>query len=151
VQSPPPDGGSTYRIIEEALTATCSSESEPPMPAPLTPDSALAWLQQAPRHAPHILDVLDILTAYGGVAVQRQEWQRAVEVLTPLYTLSAQPQQAYYLARAHYARSQQTAPGMAALHESEQALQYAQEALKDAPSLAEVASLLRQMEAHHQT
>ena len=81
------------------------------MPAPLTPDSALAWLQQAPRHAPQVLDVLDILTAYGGVAVQRQEWQRAIEVLTPLYTLSAQPQQAYYLAVAHYARSQQTAPG----------------------------------------
>ena len=112
------------------------------MPTPLTPDSALAWLQQAPRHAPYVLDVIDILTAYGGVAVQRQEWQRAIEVLTPLYTLSAQPQQAYYLAVAHYARSQQTAAGMEALHASEQALQYVQNALKDAPSLTEATALL---------
>ena len=70
------------------------------MPTPLTPASALwLWLQQAPRHVPYVLDVLDILTVYGGVAVQRQEWQRAIEVLTPLYAMSAQPQQAYYLAR----------------------------------------------------
>jgi hypothetical protein len=94
--------------------------------------------------------VLDILTTYGGVAVQRQEWQRAIEVLTPLYTMSAQPQQAYYLAVAHYARSQQPALGMEALHENEQALQYAQDALKDAPSLTEATALLRQMEEHYQ-
>jgi len=94
--------------------------------------------------------VLDILTAYGGVAVQRQEWQRAIEVLTPLYTLGAQPQQAYYLALAHYARSQGLALGIEALHESEQALQYAQEALTDAPALTEATALLRQMEEHHQ-
>jgi tetratricopeptide (TPR) repeat protein len=149
VQHPSPDPVAANRIIEEALSATCSSVSDPPMPTPLTPDSALAWLQQAPRHMPQVLDVLDILTVYGGVAVQRQEWQRAIEVLTPLYTLSAQPQQAYYLALAHYARSQQTVPGMEALHESEQALQYAQEALKDAPSLTEATALLRQMQEHH--
>ena len=151
VQHPSPDPVAADRIIEEVLTATGSSVSEPSMPAPLTPDSALAWLQQAPRHVPQALDVLDILTAYGGVAVQRQEWQRAIEVLTPLYTLGAQPQQAYYLALAHYARSQQTTPGLEALHESEQALQYAQTALQDAPALAEVVTLLRQMEQHHQT
>jgi hypothetical protein len=150
VQLPSPDPVAADRILEEALTVTCSSVSEPPMPAPLTPDSALAWLQQAPRHVPQALDVLDILTVYGGVAVQRQEWQRAIEVLTPLYALGAQPQQAYYLALAHYARSQQTAPGIEALHESEQALQYTQEALKDAPSLSEAAALLRQIEEHHQ-
>jgi hypothetical protein len=149
VQHPSPDPVVADRIIEEALTASCSSVSETPILAPLTPDSALAWLQQAPRHVPQVLDVLDVLTAYGGVAVQRQEWQRAIEVLTPLYTLGAQPQQAYYLALAHYARSQQPAPGIEALHESEQALQYAQEALKDAPSLTEVITLLRQMEEHH--
>jgi tetratricopeptide (TPR) repeat protein len=151
IQHPSPDPVAADRMIEEALTATCGSVSEPPMPVPLTPDSALAWLQQAPRRVPEALDVLDILTAYGGVAVQRQEWQRAIEVLTPLYTLGAQPQQAYYLALAHYARSQQTTPGLEALHESEQALQYAQAALKDAPGLAEMATLLRQMEKHHQT
>jgi tetratricopeptide (TPR) repeat protein len=151
VQLPSPDPASTDRIIEEALTAACTSASAPPMPAPLTPGSALAWLQQAPRHAPNVLDVLDILTAYGGVAVQRQEWQRAIAVLTPLYTLSAQPRQAYYLAVAHYARSQQLAPGMEALHASEQALQYAQDALKDAPSLTAAAALLREMAEHHQT
>ena len=150
VQHPSPDPVAADRLIEEALTATCTSVNAPPMPTPLTPDSALAWLQQAPRHVPQVLDVLDILTAYGGVAVQRQEWQRAIEVLTPLYMLSAQPQQAYYLALAHYARSQQTAPGIEALHESEQALQYAQKALKDAPSLVEATALLRQMEQSHQ-
>ena len=150
VQHPASDPVAADRIIEEALTATCRSVSEPPMPAPLTPDSALAWLQQVPRHVPQALDVLDILTAYGGVAVQRQEWQRAIEVLTPLYTLGAQPQQAYFLALAHYARSQQTAPGIEALHESAQAVQYAQAVLKDAPSLTEVAVLLRQMEEHYQ-
>ena len=150
VQHPCSDPVAADRIIEEALTATWSSVSEHPMPVPLTPDSALAWLQQVPRHTPQVLDVLDILTAYGGVAVQRQEWQRAIEVLTPLYTLGAQPQQAYFLALAHYARSQQTAPRDEALHESEQALQYAQEALRDAPSLTEAATLLRQMEEHYQ-
>jgi tetratricopeptide (TPR) repeat protein len=149
VQHPSPDPVAAARIIEEALSAICSSVSEPPMPTPLTPDSALAWLQQVPRHIPQVLDVLDILTAYGGVAIQRQEWHRAIEVLTPLYALGAQPQQAYYLALAHYARSQQTVPGKEALHESEQALQYAQEALKDAPSLTEATALLRQMEEHH--
>ncbi len=151
VQHPSPDPVAADRIIEEALSATCSSVSEPSMPTSLTPDSALAWLQQAPRHVPQVLDVLDILTAYGGVAVQRQEWQRAIEVLTPLYTLGAQPQQAYYLALAHYARSQQTVPGIEALHENEQGLQYVQEALKDAPSLTEATALLRQMEEHHHT
>ena len=150
VQHPSPDPVSTDRILEAALTAACASMSAPPVPAPLTPDSALAWLQQAPRYAPHVLDVLDILTAYGGVAVQRQEWQRAIEVLTPLYTMSAQPQQAYYLAVAHYARSQQPALGMEALHENAQALQYAQDALKDAPSLTEATALLRQMEEYYQ-
>jgi tetratricopeptide (TPR) repeat protein len=150
IQHSSPDPVAADRIVQEALTASYSSVSEPAMPAPLTPDSALAWLQQAPRHGPQVLDVLDILTAYGGMAIQRQEWQRAIEVLTPLYTLGAQPQQAYYLALAHYARSQQTAPGREALHESEQALQYAQEVLKDAPSLLEVTALLRQMEEHHQ-
>src|SRR5499427_3322235 len=120
IQHPSPDPVAADRMIDEALTATWSGVREPPMPAPLTPDSALAWLQQAPRHVPQVLDVLDILTAYGGVAVQRQEWQRAIEVLTPLYTLGAQPQQAYYLALAHYARSQRLAPGIEALHESEQ-------------------------------
>lgn len=150
VQRPSSDPVAVDRIIEEALTVACSSVSEPPMPSPLTPDSALAWLQQVPRHVPQGLDVLDILTAYGGVAVQREEWQRAIEVLTPLYTLGAQPQQAYFLALAHYARSQQTDPGIEALHESEQALQYAQAALKDAPSLMEAAALLRQLEGHYQ-
>src|SRR5262249_6905614 len=124
---------------------------EPSMPAPLTPDSALAWLQQAPRSVPQVLDVLDILTTYGGGAVQRQEGQRAIEGLTPLYTLSAQPQQAYYLAPAHYARSQQTTPAMEAVPARAQGLRYAQEALKEAPTLAEATALLRQMEEHHQT
>jgi len=150
VQHPSADTAIADRIIEAALSTTCSSVSEHPTPAPLTPESALAWLQQVPRHVPQVLDVLDILTAYGGVAVQRQEWQRAIEVLTPLYTLGAQPQQAYFLALAHYARSQQTAPGIEALHESEQALRYAQEALTDAPALTEAVALLRQMEEHHQ-
>jgi len=150
VRHPSPDSVAADRIIEEALTVTWSSVRELPIPAPLTPDSALAWLQQAPRHIPEAFDVLDILTAYGGVAVQRQEWQRAIEVLTPLYTLGAQPQQAYYLALAHYARSQQPAPGIDALHESEQALQYVQEALTDAPSLSEATALLHQLEEHHQ-
>jgi len=149
VQHPSPDPVAVDRIIEAALIASWSSVSEPPMSAPLTPDSALTWLQQAPRHVPQVLEVLDILTAYGGVAVQRQEWQRAIEVLTPLYTLGAQPRQAYYLALAHYARSQQLAPGIEALHENEQALQYAQEALTDAPSLTEATALLRQMEVYH--
>jgi hypothetical protein len=67
-----------------------------------------------------------------------------------LYTLSAQPQQAYYLAVAHYARSQQLAPGKEALHASAQALQYAQDALKDAPSLTAAAVLLPAMEENHQ-
>ncbi len=151
VQHPPPDPASTDMIIEAALTAACSSVSDPLIPTLLTPHSALVWLQQAPRHAPSLLDVIDILTAYGGVAVQRQEWQRAIEMLTPLYALSAQPQQAYYLAVAYYARSQQPAPGADTLHESEQALQYVQNALKDSPSLAEATALLRQIEEHHQT
>jgi hypothetical protein len=110
----------------------------------------LAWLQQAPQQTSNVPDVLDILTAYGGVATQRQEWQCAIAVLTPLYTLSAQPQQAYYLAVAHYARSQQLAPGKEALHASAQALQYAQDALKDAPSLTAAAVLLPAMEENHQ-
>ncbi len=97
------------------------------------------------------MDVIDVLTAYGGVAVQRQEWQRAIDVLTPLYAMSAQPRQSYYLALAYYARSQQAAPGVGALHDSEQALQYVQHTLKEAPSLAEASALLRQIEAHHQT
>jgi tetratricopeptide (TPR) repeat protein len=150
VQLPSPDPLVTDRILQEALTAAWTSASAPPMPVPLTPDSVLAWLQQAPRHASNVLDVLDVLTAYGGVAVQRQEWQRAVAVLTPLYTLSAQPQQAYYLAVAYYAQSQQLAPGKEALHASAQALQYAQVALKDAPSLTAAAALLPEMEENHQ-
>jgi tetratricopeptide (TPR) repeat protein len=149
VQLPSPEAASTDSLLEEALTTACTGVSVPPMPAPLTPDSALAWLQQAPRHTSHVLDVLDILTAYGGVAVQRQEWQRAIAVLTPLYTLSAQPQQAYYLAVAYYARSRQLASGKEALYASEQALQYAQVALKDAPSLTAAAALLPEMEEHH--
>jgi hypothetical protein len=96
-----------------------------------------------------VVDVIDVLTAYGGVAVQRQEWQRAIEVLTPLYAMSAQPRQAYYLARAYYARSQQAAPGLAALQDSEQALQYVRYALKETPALAEASALLRQVEAQH--
>jgi len=151
VQHPTPDPASTDKIIETALTAAYPSVNDPPTLAPPTPDSALAWLQQAPRYAPQVLDMLDILTAYGGVAVQRQKWQRAIEVLTPVYAMSAQPQQAYYLAVAHYARSQQTAVGVEALHDSERALQYVQDALTDAPALAEAAALLRQIEVHHQT
>ncbi len=151
IQLPSPDPAATDRILEEALTAACSSASAPPMPAPYTPDSVLAWLQQAPQQTSNVPDVLDILTAYGGVATQRQEWQCAIAVLTPLYTLSAQPQQAYYLAVAHYARSQQLAPGKEALHASAQALQYAQDALKDAPSLTAAAVLLPAMEENHQT
>jgi tetratricopeptide (TPR) repeat protein len=149
IQHPSPDPGAIDRMIAEALSAAYSSVSEPPMPTPLTPDSALAWLQQAPRHVPQVLDVLDILTAHGGVVVRRQEWQRAIEVLTPLYTLGAQPQQAYYLALAHYARSQPPPPGMEALQACEQALRYVQEALQDAPALTEVSALRHQIEAHH--
>jgi tetratricopeptide (TPR) repeat protein len=150
LQHPSPDLASTDTIIEAALTSAGASVSDPLMPAPLTPPSALVWLQQAPRHAPYVLDVIDILTVYGGVAVQRQEWQRAIEVLTPLYAMSAQPQQAYYLAVAYYARSQQTADWMEALRDSERALQYVQNVLKDAPSLPEATALLRQIEEHHQ-
>jgi len=151
LQQPAPEPEQTDRILAEALTLAFTGVNTPPVPAPLTSPSALAWLQEAPRQASHVLDVIDSLTAYGGVAVQRQEWQRALEVLTPLYAISAQPRQAYYLACAYYARSQQVAPGLGALHDCEQALQYIQNALREAPSLALGLALLRQIEAHHQT
>jgi len=151
LQQPRHTPGQTERILDEALTLAFTGVSAPPIPVPLTPHSALAWLQEAPRQAPHVVDVIDLLTAYGGVAVQRQEWQRAIEVLTPLYAMSAQPRQAYYLAVAYYARSKQATPGVGALHDSERALQYVQYMLKEAPALAEAPALLRQIEAHHQT
>jgi len=150
LQPPLPEPGQTDQRLAAALTFALSGVTAPPVPAPLTPHSALAWLQEAPRQAPHVPDVIDVLTAYGGVAVQRQEWQRAIAMLTPLYAMSAQPRQAYYLALAYYARSQQAAPGVEALQDTEQALQYVQYTLQEAPSLAEASALRRQIEAHHQ-
>ena len=76
LQHPAPEPADTDQMLAEALTAAFTSVSEPPAPAPLTLHSALAWLQEVPRHAPYVLDVIDILTAHGGVAVQRQEWQQ---------------------------------------------------------------------------
>lgn len=150
LQQPLHEPEQTDRILAEALTLAFTGLSAPPIPAPLTPRSALAWLHEAPRQAPHGVDIIDVLTAYGAVAVQRQEWQRAIEVLTPVYAMSAQPRQAYYLARAYYARSQQTTPGVGALHDSAQALRYVQYTLTEAPSLAQASALLRQIEAQHQ-
>jgi hypothetical protein len=74
-----------------------------------------------------------------------------VAILTPLYAVAAQPRQAYYLAEAYFTRSKQTMSVADQLYDSEQALQYVQSAMAD-PTLASVAAtLLHQLQEHHQT
>ncbi len=150
LHSPVADPAATDQRLAEALALACAEVETFTSFASVTPEQVLAWLPQAPGQTAYVLELVDILTLYGCVAVQRHEWQQALQVLLPLYTFHAQPRQVYYLAIAYYARSQQAPTGSEALQASERALRYAEEALQAAPTLAEAGELVQQITAHRQ-
>ncbi|MGE3539187.1 MAG: hypothetical protein AB7N91_17370 [Candidatus Tectimicrobiota bacterium] len=139
------------RLLSEALAGVFTRASTPPpIPIPHTPQEALRWLQQqAPDESQQQAELLAVLTAYAGVALQRQDIDATIALLTPLVAYGLQPQQAYYLATAHYRRSLGASSGSEALRDCEQALQYAQSILAYEPVMPPVMELLRQIEARH--
>lgn len=151
LQRPASESAQTDRVLAEALSAAFIDVCTPPAPSPLTPHSALAWLHEAPRQTPNVLDVIDTLTAYGAVAIQRQAWQSALAMLLPLYAMSAQPRQAYYLALAYYEQSRHAASAASALRDSSTAWRYVQAALTADPTMAEATRLRQALEAHNHT
>jgi hypothetical protein len=141
------DIGAADQALAEALALAFTGVSD--APATLTPQTALDWLQQAsPRH-PRYADVTDVLTLYGGITVQRQEFEQTLAVLLPVYARVAQPRQAYYLAEAYYARSQQAAIVADQLQECARALQYGQHALASTLHLHRTSALLEEIQATH--
>jgi len=139
------DMGAADQALSEALALAFAGVSD--APAALTPQTALDWLQQAaPRH-PRYADVTDVLTIYGGITVQRLEYEHALAVLLPVYALVAQPRQAYYLAEAYYARSQQAATVADQLQECARALQYGQQALDSTLHRQRTSALLEEIQA----
>lgn len=82
---------------------------------------------------------------YSAVMLQRGEVALALQVLPPLYALLAQPQQAYYLTEAYYARSLQAAAVTDQLHDCTRALDYAQEALNSPLHRQRASPLLQTM------
>lgn len=135
------------QALAEALSLAFVGASD--TPSPLTPQAALAWLRQASRRHPGYTAVTDVLTVYGGIAVQRGDVTPALQVLTPLYALVAQPRQAYYLAEAYYARSQQAAAPVDQLQDCARALQYAQHALTSVPHRQRTNALVQEIQAYH--
>jgi hypothetical protein len=116
-------------------------------PSPLTPQSALDWLQRAAPHSASFVDVTDILTAYGHMLLKRRAYTQTIEVLTPLYTRVAEPRQAYVLAQAHYARSQQETLEADRQRDCQCALAYVKAALASEALQPLAHPLLQQIEA----
>jgi tetratricopeptide (TPR) repeat protein len=144
------DVAGAERALAEALSLAFAGMRPNTTPSPLTPQTALRWLQQATPRDPHYRDVTDVLTAYGGLAVRQGDLVRAIATLTALDTLVAQPQQAYYLAEAYYARSQQPASVTDRLQDCERALQYAARASQSETHRQHASLLLQQIQADHQ-
>jgi tetratricopeptide (TPR) repeat protein len=151
VHGPTADVASADQLLTDAFALVCADVDALTSLAPLTPESVLAWLPQAPAQAPYMLELVDILTLYGSLAVRRRQWQQALQILSPLYAVRPQPQQAYQLAVAYDARSQHAATGTEALYASDRALQYVEEALHAAPTLQEATVLLQHIQARRQT
>lgn len=151
LQQPGRDLDATEGLLTAAFTAACASLTPPPQPVPQTPAAALAWLQHTSLHEPPAADLVDILTAYGALALQRQELEQALALLVPLEALTHQPQQAYYLAAAYDLRSAQAPSDPEALRACEQALQALQPMLAYAPVAPQATALLHQVEAKHLT
>jgi tetratricopeptide (TPR) repeat protein len=142
------DVAAADQALAEALSLAFASPSG--TPEPLTPQTALNWLRQAsPRH-PGYTDVTDVLTVYGGLSIQRGELTQALEVLSSVYALVAQPGQAYYLAEAYYARSQRADSVTDQLQDCERALQYAQHALASVPHQQRTRARLQELQALQQ-
>ena len=119
------DVAAADQALAEALTLAFAGTRA--RPAPLTMHTALGWLQQATSRDPGYADITDVLTISGGIAVQRQEVAQALEILIPLYDLTAQPRQAYYLAEAYALRSQQATSSADQLASCARALEFAHE------------------------
>jgi tetratricopeptide (TPR) repeat protein len=133
------------RALTEALSLAFADADA--TPSPLTPQSALDWLQRAAPYSASFVDVTDSLTAYGHMLLKRRAYAQAIEILTPLYTRVAEPRQAYFLAQAHYACSQQEALKADRQCECQRALAYAKAAVASEPLQQVAQTLLHQIEA----
>ena len=134
------------RALTEALSLAFADADA--TPSPLTPQVALDWLQRAaPPYSASFVDVTDILTAYGHMLLKRRQYAQAIDMLTPLYTRVAEPRQAYFLAQAHYACSQQETLQADRQRECKRALVYAKAALASEALQQLAHTLLQQIEA----
>lgn len=151
LQSPAREPSAVGRLLTEALASVFSSLDPTPQSLPQTPTEALTWLQQASKQLPQTADVIDLLTMYAGIALQRQEIEPAIAMLTPLADLTRLPQQAFYLATAYYLRSTQISQGTEALRDCEQALRSLRLVLLYEPVIPQAPPLLQQIEHRHTT
>ena len=141
------DVAATAQALAEAFTLAFAGT--PHRPSPLTAHTALMWLQRAAPRDPGCADVADVLTISGCIAVQQGEAAPALEILVPLYDLTAQPRQAYYLAEAYALRSQQAVAVADQLSDCAQALQYAQQALHSSLHRQRTSALLQQIQEQY--
>jgi hypothetical protein len=137
----------TDQALAEALTLAFAGTRH--KPSPLTPHTALTWLQQAAPCDPGRADVTDVLTISGCSAVQQGDATRALEILVPLYDCIAQPRQAYYLAEAYALRSQQATSGAEQLSDCTRALQYAQQAFHSSLHRQRTSALVQHIQAQY--
>lgn len=148
LQQPEPEAAELDRLLADALTLACTDMRN--LPEPLTPQAALQWLQQAPPYDPRVADIADILTLYGEVALQRQDFSTTITLLTPVYAVASQPRQAYALAEAHYAHSMHATSDDERFQDSEQALAYIQAALTGETPLPQAVTLLPRIQGQYE-
>src|SRR5712691_4724971 len=84
------DAAAADQALAEALALAFAPTST--RPSPLTPQTALTWLQQALPGDPCVADIASVLMVSSGMMLQRGAIALALAVLTPLYALLAQPQ-----------------------------------------------------------
>jgi tetratricopeptide (TPR) repeat protein len=149
LQQPAPEAAELDRLLADALTLACTDVSN--LPEPLTPQVALQWLQQASPYDPRVADIADILTLYGEVALQRQDFSTTITLLTPVHAIAPQPRQAYALAGAHYAHSTQATSDDERFQDSERALAYVQAAVVGETPLSQATTLLSQIQEQHES
>jgi hypothetical protein len=133
------------RALAEALSLAFAEVAA--TPSPLTPQSALDWWQRAAPYSASFVDITDTLTAYGHVLLKRRAYTQSIAILTPLYARVAEPRQAYFLAQAHYARSQQETSKADRQRECQCALDYVKVALASEALQPLAHPLLQQIEA----
>ena len=141
------DVAATDQALAEALTLAFAGTRH--RPSPLTAHTALTWLQRAAPRDPSCVDVTDVLTISGCIAIQQGDAARALEILVPLYDLMAQPRQAYYLAEAYALRSQQATLVVDQLSNCARALQYAQRAFHSSLHRQRTSALVQHIQAQY--